>query len=154
MVGQPFEATEVMGVQTVPPKESPAPYEPIPSGIFARPVLSTDEAVQRIASTATDEPFLVAGWIYRAEIDCFVPPDFPVTPLLTPCGSGYHLSGVNGSVASFPLVIDPGSVSEGIPTGLTVVFQVHAHDARAAECPPAYRQACDAAVVVEALVWP
>ena len=39
-------------------------------------------------------------------------------------------------------------------TGLLVVVRVHTHDPEAAECSAARQAACEAAVVVEAVVWP
>lgn len=135
------------------------PTEPaatdFPRQIGNERVLTVDEAVQHVETIEDDTPFLIGGWLFAVEVDCYVPPDFPTTPLLDPCNSGFRLEPTfrQGTGVLLPIVVPPDGA--GLPSGqnLLVVVRAHAHDPRAADCPLKYRALCDRSVVVEETVW-
>lgn len=126
-----------------------------PMQVGGERVLTVVEAIEHVATIADDRPFLIGGWLYVVLVDCFVPEDFPTTPLLVPCDSGFRLepSFRQGRGLSFPIVVPPDGA--GLPSGLDlqVVVKVHVHDPRAGDCPPKYRERCERSVVVEDTVW-
>lgn len=124
-----------------------------PVEIDGERVFTTEEALAQVAASDSAVPFLVGGFVYFAQGDCFVPPDFPFTPLLAPCGGGFLLSPSRRPLGGgFRLVIDNEVALHA--SGEPVVLRVHAHDPLAAQCPPNYRDQCEAAIVVDELVWP
>lgn len=137
----------------------PAPDSQFPRDIDGEQVLTVDEATTLITSSDSAEPFLVGGWVVSSSADCFLPPDFPDTPLLAACGDGFHILShspdrtAESLLGGLRLVIDEGIGA--FPTGMDpTVLRVHAHDPRAADCPANYRARCEAAIVVDAVVWP
>jgi hypothetical protein len=104
-------------------------------------------AIGSAALSASDEsPFLVGGELSVMLADCFVPKDFPATPLLDVCDSGLRIDGAG------PVMGDAEAAGlAGLQGG--VVLRVHARDPRAAECPDRYRPRCDRAIVIEQELW-
>ena len=115
----------------------------MPTSMNGEPVLRGDEIRAHIASATDDTPFLIGGLIdFFGIADCYVPPDFPETPLLLPCGGWPSMGGIH-------LVTD-----DWHPTpSQRYVLRVHVHNPRAAACPAAYRDQCERAVVVDEVVW-
>ena len=136
------------------------PESGVPSEVDGRPVLVGDALTQHVAAATDDEPFLAGGVLGSVIAGCFVPDDFPKTPLIVPCDDGTILypSGA-ARYADDPgvrVVIDgEPRTRDGLrwPQRGLVVLQVHVHDARARDCPAPYRERCDRAVVVDELVW-
>jgi hypothetical protein len=115
----------------------------MPTTIGGEPVLRGETIAAYVAAATDDTPFLIGGLIdFFFVVDCFVPPDFPETLLLRPCGGWPSIGGI-------ALVTD-----DWHPTpSQRYVLRVHVHDPRAADCPPAYREQCERAVVVDEVVW-
>ena len=135
------------------------PTEPLPTpGAVGFPeelggeaVLTTDEARSHVLNSQSAEPFLVGGWVTVIDVDCAGDPNLPVTPLLEQCHGGYRISSdPSDEWGQFRLVVDDVAV----PIRRAIVLRVHAHDTRAAECPENYRHQCQAAIVVDQVVWP
>lgn len=145
-----------VAVSGPPASVPPAPSSEVVAGEVA---VLRGRAIRDAALAATDEsPFLIGGRTAFVLADCAVPTDFPETPLLPVCGDGLvirdGLIGDERSFAGIALVTD--SLPSGPGLGFNepaVVVRVHTHDARAADCPPAYRVRCEQAVVVEQVVW-
>ena len=99
-----------------------------------------------VLSASDETPFLIGGELSFMLADCFVPTDFPDTPLLRVCDDGLQMQGVG------PLV---GDLDRAGLAGLqgAVVLRVHARDPLAADCPDAYRIRCERAIVVEQELW-
>src|SRR5207247_10058798 len=58
-----------------------------PVQIDGEPVYSGTSIGDHIAVTSDDTPFLILGTLrYAGPADCYIPPDYPTTPLLPPCG--------------------------------------------------------------------
>lgn len=139
----------------------PASVPPAPSsGVVAGEVaVLRGKAIRDAALAATDDaPFLIGGRTALVLADCAVPTNFPETPLLRVCGDGLVIrDGLIGDERPFAGI---ALVTDFLPSGPglgfnepAVVVRVHTHDARAADCPPAYRARCEQAVVVEQVVW-
>lgn len=129
----------------------PATNDPIPAEIDGEPVLRGGAIEAHVAAAIDDTSFLVGGFIGPYFIvDCFVPPDFPRTPLLSECGQWPSLLQETGST-QFGLQLVSNGVTL-VPVQF-VVLRVHVHDPLAAECPDDYRERCERAVVVEELLW-
>jgi len=126
----------------------------IPLDVAGRTVLRGSAIDEHIAATIDATPFLVGGWVHEVLADCYVPADFPQTPLLAPCGDGALLTDSDPlrgqSDWGRRLVVEPARVF-GI--GGPLVLRVHVHDPRAGDCPSAYRLRCETAIVVEAAMW-
>jgi hypothetical protein len=125
----------------------------IPTSIDGVPVLR-GPAINAAAEATDDEKFLIAGWLVFTYPDCFVPT--ASSDLYDPCRAG-------------PFLVDHPPTETPSPTQLTVVisrlltppesqgpyvFQVHTRDPSATECPSQYRDECEHALVVDALIWP
>jgi hypothetical protein len=133
---------------------------PFPRQIDDQSVLTVEEAISFVAvPDPPSEPFLVGGWIGIVMADCAVPPDYPETPLLPACGSGWVLfgseRGMREGVAttSLGLIVDEGVDLPSAGPREPVVLLVHANDERASDCPVGYRVRCQRAIVVEDIVW-
>lgn len=128
----------------------------IPTAIAGRPVLVGTAISNHIATAADDTPFLIGGQVERAELDCASPNSSPDIPLIGDgCGSGDSLfePAVDGrSTPAFETSLVEASGVTLASSGL-VVLRVHVHDAQATGCPPAWKQRCEQAVVVERVVW-
>lgn len=124
-------------------REMPGTPGAMPTFINGEPVLRGDAIAAQVAAATDDTAFLIGGLIdFFGIADCYVPPDFPETPLLRPCG-GWP------SMQRIPLVTD-----DWHPTpSQRYVLRVHVHDTRAADCPPAYQEQCERAVIVDEVVW-
>jgi len=128
----------------------------IPRTFDGQPVLRGSAARSRADSAVDDSSFLVGGWMT-------VPPAgvvYGCTPMLTPpwtltCG-GPTLTDVAGSEGVLWQDVERRLVFTGVDfrtarTG-AAILRVHVHDPRSADC-GSNRDVCDAAVVVEAIVW-
>ena len=96
------------------------PVGDFPRDILGEKVLTTDEALAHVATTATAAPFLVGGWLFYVLADCVVPYDFPETPtpLLAVCDDGFRLSSsADDSWGAFRLVLLD---DVGLPAGQAV----------------------------------
>lgn len=107
---------------------------------------------RRIEEARDSNPFLILGRLRFESTDCFVPPDYPSTPLLRPCNDGTVLQSTKNGETYWgaPILGDLG----GAPGTRSIVLRVHVHDSRAADCPSAYREQCERAVVADEVVWP
>lgn len=123
-----------------------------PEEIAGERVLTTDDARWHAVNAVSAEPFLVGGWVTIVDVDCAGDPNMPVTPLLEPCNGGYRMANrPSDEWGQFRLVVDQGV---SVPQQQPIVLRVHAHDRRAAACPENYRASCEAAIVVDEVVWP
>ena len=102
--------------------------------------------------------FLLGGYGLDLVISC--PTLLPQPPaeadLLGQCG-GIELAPFANEKPSFGLLMVAPRGSSSLSAwlgGPAVVLRVHTHDPEAADCSSAQRAACEAAVVVEAVVWP
>jgi hypothetical protein len=98
----------------------------------------------------------IPGWPGSAS--CIVAQGTPENDLLAGglCG-GWSLGSTTGSgsdQASFLYAAPKSQVQLYGWANHAVVLRVHTHDTEAAQCSAAKRAACEAAVVVEAVVWP
>jgi hypothetical protein len=142
---------------TQPPSLSPTlAYSPalvtgwgIPTLVHGEPVLTGAAVQPQIAAAVDDTPFLVGGRVSLYGTDCYVPHDFPATPLLRACGDGFFME--LGEAIDYRVRL-AGDINPD-DAERAVVLRVHLHDSRAAACPDRYRVRCDQAVVVEAIVW-
>ncbi len=142
---------------TTPSPAATSRYEDgIPTIFDGEPVLRGVAARSWANSAVDDSPFLVGGWIT-------VPPAgvvYGCTPMHGPpwvqtCG-GPTLTDMAGSEE----VLWPDIVRHLVFTGVdfsaartgAAILRVHVHDQRASDC-DTDRDVCDAAVVVEAIVW-
>jgi hypothetical protein len=139
-----------MGATEATPTPSPTPAPSLPTSINGQAVLSTDDAQQQIDAGYSGN-LLIAGQIAYVQADCYVPPDFPDTPLLAPCGDGFLLQGIDGSGTTIRLA--PVTYHGPLPTDGPIVVRAHAHDPLAADCPANYLRACQLAVVVDGIAW-
>jgi hypothetical protein len=140
-----------MGATEATPTPSPTPAPSLPTSINGQAVLSTDDAQQQIDAGYSGN-LLIAGQIAYVQADCYVPPDFPDTPLLAPCGDGFLLQGIDGSGTTIRLA--PVTYDGPLPTDGPIVVRAHAYDPLAADCPANYLRACQLAVVVDGIAWP
>ena len=145
--GPPISETESPISETPPPGAVG-----FPDKIDGERVLATDAALWQAVNAESAESFLVGGWVTVHAVDCVGDPNLPVTPLLEPCDGGYRMANEGSdSWGQFRLVVDQGV---SVPLRQPIVLRVHAHDPRAATCPETYRASCEAAIVVDAVVWP
>jgi hypothetical protein len=159
--------------QTSPAGNSPAGNSPagnspaaadwpagLPGSIGGLPVLLGDAIDTRIASATDDSPFLIAGYLVFVEVDCYIPPSAPTSPLAGPCPSGWFLQDDPTEPPTLTghsrhLVVGPNVASSpGTWTMAYInVLRVHVQDGRAATCAPSIAEACRRAIVVDAAVW-
>jgi hypothetical protein len=139
---------------------APPPDRPFPREIDGQRVLTAEEAISYVAVLDPPrEPFLVGGWIGIVLRDCFVPEDFPTTPLLAPCADGLLMYDEppdrRGALDGTSIrLVDERGIEVVPPSWGPTVVRVHANDPRAADCPIGYREQCERAFVVEEIVWP
>lgn len=123
-----------------------------PPEIDGERVLATDEARSKAVNAESTESFLVGGWVTVHVVDCAGGPNLPVSPLVEPCDGGYRIANEGSdSWGQFRLVGDQGV---SVPLRQPIVLRVHVRDPRATACPETYRASCDAAIVVDEVVWP
>jgi hypothetical protein len=105
-------------------------------------------------------PFLLGGFAVQQVTACPVQtgsiPPAEAGLLIDPCRPWVNLGILPGYAGSAELSLaQPGSEPLfGWSGGPAVVVRVHTHDAHAAQCAAGSRAECEAAVVVEAIVWP
>lgn len=142
--------------------ESPAasPPDEIPATVDGQPVLIGRVMDAHAAAAADASPFLVGGILGWIIAHCFVPEDFPKSPLIVPCDDGTLLYpsdiaalGFHGGVRVVLEGTPPARHGLRWPGDRLVVLKVHVHDPRARACPGEYRERCDRAIVVDELVW-
>jgi hypothetical protein len=107
--------------------------------------------------------FLLAANLYIVDLNCLPGPassNAPSTPaerdLLPSDCSGVGLASAPGATTSMPWVAPKSSVYGSLFSmwGSDVILRVHIHDPEANQCGADKRARCDAAVVVETIVWP
>lgn len=126
----------------------------MPREIDGQPVLRGVAIGEHAAASRNDAPFLVGGYGSMTFADCYVDPEAPGSPLLTVCDDGFHLrdSRTRTGGGNGPRLVVDGVV--GIMFGdAPAVYRVHVHDPRARACGSEIRPRCDAAIVVDAVVW-
>jgi hypothetical protein len=122
----------------------------MPREIDREPVLRGDAIGRQVAASQDDTSFLIGGYIVQAYLDCAVDPAAPGSPLVTTCGDGPHLLDGPFGPGPGPRLVHDGLIGIG---GDPAVFRVHVNDPRADDCPPAIRERCEDAIVVEEVVW-
>ncbi len=160
-LGPPLAGSPGAAASPRTPGPSPSPIEErypdgIPSSLNGEAVFRPlDVAAGRTGSEATS--YLLGGWSTpgRFARSCpVVPAGNAASVLIPPCG-GWR-------IGETPLVPEPAlgssvgvvieDVSGPMPRG-PVVLRVHTDDPRAASCPAAMRARCQAAIVVDEVVW-
>ena len=105
-----------------------------------------------LAQTPDDRPILVAGWFRQFGLRCAYVPDRQKHVLLPYCNGAQLARGPGTSqqplIQGVPVLLDGLDLDWG-----RVVLRVHHRDARSASCLPHHRSECEAAIVVEAVVW-
>lgn len=122
----------------------------IPRWIDGEPVFRPSEAPGLAREIEDDTPFLLGGWLERFYPPCPPPPSGRTDSPLLPFCNGVMIVDVPGSATGAPLVFLRGVVPP--PQG-PVVLRVHVHDPLARECGSSIRDACERAIVVEAVAW-
>jgi hypothetical protein len=102
--------------------------------------------------------FLLGGYGLDLVISCpmSLPQPSSEADLLDQCG-GYELAPFANESPGFglPILAPKGSsLLSGWLGGPAIVVRVHTHDPEAVACLSAQHAACEAAVVVEAIIWP
>jgi hypothetical protein len=131
----------------------------IPWVVGGEPVARPSEAETLAATSA---PFLVGGWTHFIGMSCpsagppygasRSPDAVAAVDLLAPsCRSQIAIGETFQDATLFMNLSIPDDVS--LPWQGAVVVRLHAHDPRAALCPDALRVSCDAALVVDDVVW-
>lgn len=155
------------------PGTSPAvaPQPHVPSGsASAGVVMGTDgiptqidgERVYRVTDEAgwqnLSGSFLLGGYGLDFVMSCptWLPQPSAEADLLGQCGGVELAPSANENPGSGLLMLAPqGSSSlSGWLGGPAIVARVHTHDPEAAQCSVSEQSACEAALVVEAVVWP
>ncbi|MGH2466254.1 MAG: hypothetical protein ACRDGL_00755, partial [Candidatus Limnocylindrales bacterium] len=146
----PSTPPRTAGSFSSPPASNPAATYPggMPTSIGDQPVLVGSAIGGHVAATADDTPFLIGGITDQIIVDCASPNGSPGLPLVGDgCGSGMWLRPSFGSDG--PGVGVHLEVSADLPiiSGAAYVLRVHVHDRQATECPAAWRQTCEQAIV-------
>jgi hypothetical protein len=135
----------------------------LPTAIEGQPTITVPDALDRLASSTDATPYLVRGW-YASLAGlggrCHIPATVPPTPgsslLPEACdpsllGASPIAIGQEYAAGSYlNLTLGPGV--DAPPNG-AVVLEIHGHDPASAACDPSIRVACEAAVVVDRVVW-
>ena len=135
----------------------------LPASIEGQQTLSVPEALVRLAGSTDSTPFLVRGLYSSVAIPCaFIPPTVPPTPgsslLPQPCdpsilsATPMAVGQAQVTASDLKLTLGPGMVAPPRESE-AVVIQVHGHDPASAACDPSIRAACEAAVIVDGVVW-
>lgn len=133
----------------------------LPSWIDGQATISVPEAQAMLAHSTSATELFVRGWYSDFAYKCLsVPATVPPTPgsSLLPDDCQPSILGpaplpvgqFQASASDLDLTLGPGIDSP--PIG-EVVLEIHGHDAAAAACDSSIRAACDAAVIVDRIVW-
>ncbi len=158
-----------VGIALRPSAGPAAPSNPAPAGVVRGadgiPTSIDSHRVYRIADKAEWQSlsgsFLLAAYAAPFVILCptFIAQPSAEAALVSQCG-GISLepsatSNSNGVDNYLQMVAPEGSGAlSGWVGGPAVVMRVHTHDLEAAQCGADQKAACEAALVVEAVVWP
>jgi hypothetical protein len=133
----------------------------IPRTFENRPVLRGQATLDRARNAPGSQPFLVGGWLTYVPGVYSCPAIQPGQEWLAPCG-GLEFSDVAGDaahslVAAGLLTFHPVAAAQPLGAAAihsgAAILQVHVHDPRAAVQCGEYVKACDAAMVVERVLW-
>lgn len=133
----------------------------LPSWIDGQATISVPEAQGMLAHVTSATELFVRGWYAGWALPCpYIPATVPPTP-----GSSLLPDNCQPSIlgaSPIPLGQDHATASDldltlgpdvdAPPIG-AVVLEIHGHDAAAAACDPSIRAACEAAVIVDRVVW-
>jgi len=133
----------------------------LPTWIEGQPTFSVPEALVMLAHNTSATRLFVRGWYAGWALPCpYIPATVPPTPgsSLLPDNCQPSILGAapiplgqdHATASDLNLTLGPGV--DAPPIG-QVVLEVHEHDPAAAECDPSIRAACDAAVIVDAILW-
>jgi len=133
----------------------------IPLHVGGEEVIPVADLVATLETFPDDRSVLVGGWAWQVfGMRCRANDRINRSELLTSCDpllltSQPGRTGMNGipvvpklDAQSLPVVTDDHRIPDG-----PVILRVHGHDARAADCVSWLRDECDAAVVVDEIVW-
>ncbi|MFI5262662.1 MAG: hypothetical protein ACHQZR_08940 [Candidatus Limnocylindrales bacterium] len=133
----------------------------IPTSIDGQLTVSVPEALDRLGRSPSPASFLVRGYYAGYALPCpFIPRTVPPTPgsRLIPDNCEPHILGADpipvgqDHATAADLNLTLGSDVDTLPMG-AVVLEIHGHDPAAAACDPSIRAACEAAVIVDRVVW-
>lgn len=158
----------VLAVAVASPLLSPRPAPIVPGSAPSGPAMGADgipleidgQHVYRIGDDVwggLSGSFLLGGYVQRRPLSCPSvenPGSKPLSDLVASC-PWFHLAPSASANAQLLLLAPIGS-DQLTPwsNGFPVVVRVHTHDGEAAQCPADQRSSCEAAVVIEAVVWP
>ena len=133
----------------------------LPSWMGGQPTITVPEAQATLAASTSADELFVRGWYSGFALPCpYIPATVPPTPgssllpdhcqpsILGP--APIPLGQDHATADDLDLTLGPGV--EAPPIG-AVVLEVHGHDPAAAACDPSIRAACDAAVIVDGVLW-
>jgi hypothetical protein len=133
----------------------------LPSWIDGQATISVPKAQETLAQSSSATELFVRGWYSGFALPCpFIPATVPPTPgssllpddcqpsILGP--AAIPLGQDHATADDLDLTLGPGV--DAPPIG-EVVLEVHGHDPAATLCDPSIRPACDAAVIVDRVVW-
>lgn len=133
----------------------------LPSWIDGQATISVPEAQGMLAHFTSATELYVRGWYAGWALPCpYIPATVPPTPgsSLLPDNCQPSILGVSpvpagqdhATASDLDLTLGPDV--DAPPIG-AVVLEIHGHDPAAAACDPSIRSACDAAVIVDRVVW-
>jgi len=134
----------------------------IPAVLDGQPVLNIFQGKAQATTASTSQAFLIGGWFAAFGLTCAAPPANTPMSSLVPWCQGVFLTDLPYEVldalhdmqaATITPIYLTGASAELLPRAGRVVYRVHVHDPSAADCPPSLLVRCQAAVVVDALVW-
>lgn len=135
--------TLTLTLTLTPTPSSTLTLTPVPTEIAGEHVY---RAIDQASFTSLKGSFLLGGLVTYPDV---VP---PCPSVAGPPGDGQGLLSYCYWPSIDGLALSPlGSFGE--PANETVVARVHVNDPYASECRPAVRAECDAAIVVESVVW-
>ncbi len=148
------------GVGSVPSVTSGPASSGVVMGADGIPTQIDGQHVYRVtdqASFPTSGSFLLAGYGLDFVMACptGLPQPSAEVDLLGQCGGVELAPHANENPGPGLLMLAPqGSSLVGWLGGPAIVVRVHTHDPEAAQCSSSEQSACEAALVVEAVVWP
>jgi hypothetical protein len=156
-------STTSPGVGSVPSLDSGPASSRVVMGADGMPTQIDGQRVYRVTDQAQWQnlsgSFLLAGYAVLAPIPCAPPStqpqSSPENALVPQCGTVELVpKAQDNSEYFFNLAPSGLDLLAGWLNGPAVVMRVHTHDPEAASCSADKQAACEAAVVVEAVVWP